>query len=86
MKMVSVACIISHKLCIVYVFLTFMAFSQKICNQSGWYFTWVYIWIVRNRLCIIYAIFEFFVQKLFLTEMYFQTHIILDPGFTGWGL
>ena len=29
--------------------------------------------IVRHKLCMVYAFFDFFVQKSFLTEIYFLT-------------
>ena len=73
-----------HNLC---VFCTFCAFAQKIFKGWGCNFTWnfgkvihikslkmVFVArIIRHKLCMIFAFFDFFVQKSFLTKNYFLT-------------
>ena len=71
-----------HNLC---VFCTFSTFAQKIFKGWGCNFTWSFgkvmrsksmkmvfvARIIRHKLCMIYAYFDFLVQKSFLTKNYF---------------
>ena len=73
-----------HKLC---VFCTFSNCAQKIFKGWGCNFTWSFgkvmrsksmkmvfvARIIRHKLCMIYAFFDIFVPKSFLTKNYFLT-------------
>ena len=82
-----------HNLC---VFCTFSTFAQKILKGWGWNFIWSFrklmssksimmvfmASIIRHKLCMIYALFYFFVQRSFLTKNYF---LIAEINLTTWG-
>ena len=77
-----------HNLC---VFCTFSAIAQNIFKGLGCNFTWSFgkvmrikslkmvfvARIIRHKLCMIYAFFDLFVQKSFLTKNYFLTAKII---------
>ena len=82
-----------HNLC---VFCTFSAIAQNIFKGLGCNFTWSFgevmrikslkmvfvARIIRHELCMIYAFFDFVVQKTFLTKNHFLT---AEINLTMWG-
>ena len=51
MKMVYVACIIEHNLCMIYSFFHIFTFSWKIFNHFGRNFSWAFVMIMRCWIC-----------------------------------